>query len=572
MQSHRIKLAQPVCISPVMSIMSILNSCLPSLPSSSSSKDHDRSVTSKATPQLSSAGNQGLHTTSEDIKPENQQIMSKMKPDVQAQPKLLAQANKQSPDQGDRCPGDNTHKPSSKDSSTPGQDHASQGVLTRSDSSPAEHMKSSEQGKKDIVSHVADHRNLQSKGSCAGCRNDISNVDLPKGKPRYCYRCLHRIVRRQEKELDSMYEKVERLKHSLDRSKQEVTAKAQEVEDREAFIKELSQDHEKLKADFHQNESEIRSLQRKELATNRQDEILTDEQARNDIHQILQTKVHKISRLFFRKVPWQNLAFHINGPLWSEVSWIFIIPWNPTSMLSDWHLIQSNPHITAHTFVDALISSTIVEVMFRRPFFLWDPNVGWGLHNTYLQSLEKDAKSAIAWKAKTTRLHNSLCREESQHPNRLHPRLAPLYDHSLRSLVNMVQTHRQLSEKDISDLDQALLDLLQSSAALAIKWHERDLHFHAIDFGWLQDRQIDWHSPDAAKYVTAFPRTEEFDDPHRKYRIVAVMSPGFIRYEVVSAGEPLQEIVWEKASVLLAELPVDTSAVSGNTPGQNTQH
>ncbi|KAF3916236.1 hypothetical protein ABW21_db0200471 [Orbilia brochopaga] len=296
----------------------------------------------------------------------------------------------------------------------------------------------------------------------------------------------------------------------------------------------------------------------------RQRDILTDEQAKTDIHEVLCTKIHKITRLFFRQIPWQSFTPFLNhGPLGDEVCRTFILPWKPHM---NWQLVQDSPQMTTHSFVDALLASTIVDVMFRDPFFRWQTSIGHELHDIYFRAMEKDIGNAVAWKAETIKLYNSLS-DSSQGLGKFNTRLQQLREFLYRALVYMVETHYQISEVKSLALDQSLIDLLESSAALADKWHECQFHLCIIDFDWLEEEQMDWQSPTASNYMTAFPRDEDFDDPQKQYKIIAVKSPGFIRYEGISAGEPLQEIVWEKASVLLTEIPVNAPAPPGNFPG-----
>ncbi|KAJ6262971.1 hypothetical protein Dda_1529 [Drechslerella dactyloides] len=394
---------------------------------------------------------------------------------------------------------------------------------------------------------------------CGVCQNDMFNPNILKVKPQFCYRCLHKHIKDLDKKNRYYEEKTSYLKLALTKSKAETTEKAREIEAQNTFIQELSQRCEELNADFQMNESEIKRLQKKELAMNRQDDILTDEQAKNDIHQVLQTKVHKISRLFFRKIPWQELVSVLNNSiLGPEVCRTFIFPWNHPSQ---WPLVNNNPHINTHTFVDALLSSTIADVMFCDPFFRWETKIGRELNSTYLLAMRKDAENATNWRADTIKLHNNLGQEDKQSPQENNSRLTQLHEFMFRSLAQMAQTHRRLPEGEILALDDAIFDLLESSAALADKWHEKAFQLQVINITWLQNQQIDWHSECATNYVTAFPRDDEFDS-QKNYTIVAVKSPGFIRYEKAAAGEPLQEIVWEKASVLLAEVPQDESPVS----------
>ncbi|KAF3910375.1 hypothetical protein ABW20_dc0101107 [Dactylellina cionopaga] len=315
-----------------------------------------------------------------------------------------------------------------------------------------------------------------------------------------------------------------------------------------------------LQQKFSASEREIAKLQRTELAIMRTGDVLMDEQAKDLIREAFQPKIQAISRRLFRKIPWQDvLQNDKDQDVLTILSKTFELPWNATQ----WPLLCSSPDFSTHTLVDALLSCTIATKLFQNPFFRCEaePNLKKALDTIYSSATHMKLEAVDLWRAKTVTLINELLIASSgAYTSLANPSDTELLEPQLREFITDITTglchlmafYQGPSETQISDLHKKVSDLVLASSKLANDWHCRELRIQIIDISWLRSEGITWDSGSASKYITHFSKAKKLEDGVN-YTILAVISPGFIRYEKENGTGSYIEIVWEKACVLLSE-------------------
>ncbi|KAK6543447.1 hypothetical protein TWF694_000194 [Orbilia ellipsospora] len=310
-----------------------------------------------------------------------------------------------------------------------------------------------------------------------------------------------------------------------------------------------TQKYTKLEDRFHKNEIEIGRLQRTELAITSRKDVLLDEQAKQDLKDIFPTKVAGIARPLFRKIPWKHFSGFDTQDLDKIFGEMFEYPWT----LETWAGVRTHSDFNITTMVDALVSCTLTNKIFKDPFFLYgyDPTTQMALQKVYSLAIQQDPVSAEAWRASTASITQSLNDTQFQQ-SRTKPPLQKIASALSLALVELFAVHHRPAKSEIGFINDKVEELVLSSAKLASTWHTRDFRLEIIDIFWLQTRKMQWDSEDADKYVSHFKKKQILKE-RASYYIVAVISPGFIRYEKGNEHDEPVEIVWERASVLLAE-------------------
>ncbi|KAK6536963.1 hypothetical protein TWF281_001170 [Arthrobotrys megalospora] len=308
----------------------------------------------------------------------------------------------------------------------------------------------------------------------------------------------------------------------------------------------LNRRYEKTRTDFQKNEMEIQKLQQTELAIKKQTDVLMDEKARSLIHDTIRTKIQTITRLYLRRIPWATILKTNNDETLLK---IFDAGFSRAWQSKFWPLVRDHPNISTHTVVQALLSCTISKVFFEDPFFCCGGAVRDTLRIIYQSAIDKNSETAVVWRAKTVCLFNRILEEKDLAATQHNIIVEQIFG----SVTKLIQMDYDLKENEKTDLLNKLVDLVQSSIKLAADWHSREFYFRCISAEWLHWKGLDVYSEEAAKYVTPFPASKKLE-AKGAYNIVAVISPGFIRY-LKGDGAGYEEIIWEKASVLLSESP-----------------
>ncbi|KAK6335043.1 hypothetical protein TWF718_010485 [Orbilia javanica] len=399
---------------------------------------------------------------------------------------------------------------------------------------------------------------------CASCERDPKKLEIVESnKMKSCYFChknaemqkLSKIAKKHETDITRLNNTVkenkiivEKLQMALKSKEGEVAMLKERVQAQTRELGSLEMDYERTKADYQRNEAEIKKLQQTESALRRQGDVLMDEEAKIKILDILRTKIKAIGRVYLKSVQWNNvLASNDEQELKNELGQVFTSAWHP----DNWPLVRDHPSMTTQVLVIALLSSTISKFFFQNPFFRAGEarNI---LDDIYTKALSNSPQTAIVWRAKTNNLLNELVYDRNMVDT-----IASdiVIKRIFNSILRLIQTNNPLEENKVDDLFNKIADLVQSSITLATNWHAREFHFVVISFEWLYYMRIDVYSEETAKYVTPFPPNRKIEEG-KTYGILAVISPGFLRYLKVDGETEFQEIVWEKAFVLLSEYPV----------------
>ncbi|KAJ6262973.1 hypothetical protein Dda_1531 [Drechslerella dactyloides] len=346
--------------------------------------------------------------------------------------------------------------------------------------------------------------------------------------------------------------RIEELERQVKDKNGEMDQRIQQARSQQHYIQDLDQKYERLDAILRQKEDDIAEFERRELLAKHKGKILTDDEARAGIHDTLTTKIKTISNKFFRGIPWDKRFYEIENCL-------------PLSILhspflrDQWNLILTNRNMSTYTFVDALLSSTITDMIMKDAFFRYRVSIKDRLHRIYSQALNEDFDEAVAWKARTAMLSQKLTGgtpvdlldgSSEKKSMLMCAELDKVYQAALGALMHVIKLSPIAGPFEPERLERHVRDLVKSAAILADDWHKREFHIEVIDFQFFNRRGFHWHSRSMSKYATAFTRRVAID-PEKRYEIVGVIFPGFIRYE--SINDEVEEIVWEKAVVLLAE-------------------
>ncbi|KAK6543450.1 hypothetical protein TWF694_000197 [Orbilia ellipsospora] len=233
----------------------------------------------------------------------------------------------------------------------------------------------------------------------------------------------------------------------------------------------------------------------------------------------------------------------------------FYLPW----FKQDWLNVWNNPDISAARLVNALIACSVTTIFFGNPFFQYPSNVQKPLNYIYWSwsALKPVYSCSETWKATTIKFLDEILASAPMEPEQaLQRQLGEEHQnyHSelSKNLVSLLKVSCQVSDEEQSKLLSKITDLVLASSQLAKDWHSRDFGLRLIDISWLKEKNIQWNTEDGFKYTTQYPNSKILDDT-KSYFIVAVIFPGFIRYEKEDGEAQYKEIIWGKASVLLAE-------------------
>ncbi|KAK6510615.1 hypothetical protein TWF506_009718 [Arthrobotrys conoides] len=400
---------------------------------------------------------------------------------------------------------------------------------------------------------------------CASCELDPKILDIVNSnKMASCFFCnsneetqkLLNQVKKHERDISGLgkmvkdkNKQIEALQKDLKRKEDEASRLKETVKAQTRELGSLETGYAKLKADYQKNENEIRKLQKTESAMRRQGDVLMDEQAKTLILDILRTKIKAICRIYLKDIRWRNVLATVNEQqLKSILGSIFSPSWHPAS----WPLIRDHPNISTQTLVTALLSCTISKIYFQNPFFRCG-DARDTLSKIYDASLLKYPEASVIWRAKTTTLLKDISYDKGVTTTTTSDIIVKRIFNSIETLI---QTENLREGKYMNDLENKIFDLVHSSIDLATDWHSREFHFEVISYEWLYYMKFDVYSEETSKYATPFPASRKLEGG-KLYGILAVISPGFIRYLKGEGETEFKEIVWEKASVLLSENPVN---------------
>ncbi|KAK6518322.1 hypothetical protein TWF506_005482 [Arthrobotrys conoides] len=322
----------------------------------------------------------------------------------------------------------------------------------------------------------------------------------------------------------------------------------------------LQANHSAVVQKLQTTEQEIGKLQKTELARLYREEALLDTIAKDHLSNDLFTKVKAITRHYFRRIPWKSSVKNFPN-LDKMLPGMFAAQWTK----SPWPMIRDNPDFSTPALVDAILFSTITTKFFKNPFFRAenDPTVKQALDDVYSSGRQKDAKSIEHWRKSTVALlkelslkgagdHQNPIQREGIETGPPQPILTEVLPEIEPLLINILSLHNAITSLEAPKLGKKISDLVSSSASLADDWNSRDFRLCIIDVEWLQSKGIDWCTEGASKYVTVFPKNKRLEE-NVNYKIAAVITPGFIRYEKGDTEGSEIEIIWEPASVLLEE-------------------
>ncbi|KAF3937888.1 hypothetical protein ABW19_dt0208708 [Dactylella cylindrospora] len=408
---------------------------------------------------------------------------------------------------------------------------------------------------------------------CPKCVKFYEDKDPTKTK-NYCLRCIaSKNIDMRDVKLQDAARDIRNLKSSLSEKASEMKELQSVVYAQENEISGLRAKLKRLTQEYQRNEMEIAKLQRTELAMNRRGEDLMDEDAKQGIHDIIRTKFQAISRPYFRKIPWKDISGQLEHIEAVDLSQLFFLPW---ASEQEWLSIRDHPDMSTATFVDMILLSSVIQRIFMPPFFRCDSQSAEGLNRFYFEMLRRDNGAADNWRAQTVTLLNEMIQSDFSADSQ--ESKGDVLQQSLREFGCNLQVGLEIlisfdhspTDAESQELNTKMLDIVNSSAKLADSWRSRPFRLEFIDMHWIKWRGVQWGTDDATKYLTVFPKSKELKD-WMHYRIVCVISPGFIRYENREDGMPPQEIVWERASVLLSEVKLITTAQYGDFPFPNNQ-
>ncbi|KAK6511653.1 hypothetical protein TWF481_000562 [Arthrobotrys musiformis] len=397
---------------------------------------------------------------------------------------------------------------------------------------------------------------------CANCEGDPKVLESVKSnKTPNCFLCksnaemqkLSKLAKSHDnkvlelrKVLRDKKDTIEALQKSLKTKEEEASTLKAKFQTQTRELGSLEMKYEKLNSEFQKNESEISKLQQTESAMRRQGDVLMDSHAKNLILDVLRTKVKTITRLYIKNIRWAKIleAKDVN-----ELKAMLGPAFSPAWHRDSWPLICNHPCMSTQGLVTALLSCTISKLYFSDPFFRCG-EARKILYEIYEPALERFTEAAVVWRAKTNTLVNELSYDKV-----VDAASEIVIKRIVNSIINLTNIFDPLGDKRIGGLDKKVCDLVQSSIQLATDWHSREFHFIVISFDWLYFMKFDTYSDETDKYVTPFPATRKLEDG-KLYGILAVINPGFIRYLKGDGETEYQEIVWEKAAVLLSENPI----------------
>ncbi|TGJ69678.1 hypothetical protein EYR41_005701 [Orbilia oligospora] len=364
------------------------------------------------------------------------------------------------------------------------------------------------------------------------------------------------------------------ITNSLNWHKDELNKMQRKVKEQENEIQKSKQDYNRLNEQWRLDysnlqhklknvELEIGKLQRTELAMLHRGEPLMDRKAKDDLQNHLRTKIQAISRPFSRKITWRKSA-QITPDLPDILPGLFAFRW----LGAPWQMIRDSPDLTTSSFMDAVLFTALTTKFFKNPFFRaeGDPIFKGVLDKFYLHSCEKDFRVAEAWRKITVNFLKEpsfgdklLAIDEGNDKSYSHLNLRRTSQEITALLCDFITLQYQITDCESSALGNKVYELVCASAKLAEDWLSREFRFTVIDLDWIEANKIHWGTEVASKYTE--PKNRNLKET-AQYTTLAVISPGFIRYETGDKLGMDTEIVWQKATVLLGEI----EGFSSNTP------
>ncbi|KAF3211150.1 hypothetical protein TWF106_010288 [Orbilia oligospora] len=346
-------------------------------------------------------------------------------------------------------------------------------------------------------------------------------------------------------ELDKMQNKVKEQANEIQRSKQ----------DYNRLNEQWTSDYINLQQKLKNVELEIGKLQRTELAMFHREEPLMDRKAKDDLQNCLRTKIQAISRPLSRKIIWRDSAER-TPDLPDVLPGLFTFRW----VGAPWEMIRDSPGFATSSFVDAMLFTALTTKFFKNPFFRaeGDPTFKGTLDKFYMHSCEKDFGVAEAWRKITVNFLKEpsfadklLAIDEWSDKSYSHLNLRRTSQEITALLHDFITLHYNVTDSESSTLGNKVYELVCASAELAEDWLSREFRFTVIDLDWIEANQIHWGIEAASKYTE--PKNRNLKEA-TQYIILAVISPGFIRYETGDRLGMDTEIIWQKATVLLGEI------------------
>ncbi|KAF3231876.1 hypothetical protein TWF191_003852 [Orbilia oligospora] len=352
-------------------------------------------------------------------------------------------------------------------------------------------------------------------------------------------------LNRHKDELDKMQNKVKEQEKEIQQSKQ----------DYNRLNEQWKSDYSNLQQKLKNVELEIGKLQRTELAMLHREEPLMDRKAKDDLQNCLRTKIQAISRPFSRKIIWRDSAKR-TPDLPDVLPGLFTFRW----VGAPWQMIRDSPGFATSSFVDAMLFTALTTKFFKNPFFRaeGDPTFKGTLDKFYMHSCEKDFGVAEAWRKITVNFLKEpsfadklLAIDEWSDKSYSHLNLRRTSQEITALLHDFITLHYKVTDSESSTLGNKVYELVCASAELAEDWLSREFRFTVVDLDWIEANQIYWGTEAASKYTE--PKNRNLKET-AQYIILAVISPGFIRYETGDRLGMDTEIVWQKATVLLGEI------------------
>ncbi|KAK6341571.1 hypothetical protein TWF696_008643 [Orbilia brochopaga] len=354
--------------------------------------------------------------------------------------------------------------------------------------------------------------------------------------------------------MDKYKARIKELESRLRERDSELDKQIQRVGSQAQYIRDLEQKCEDLYDYPKQRGEDVKELNRRERAAKHHGDILTDDEAESSIDSLFAAKARGISRTFFRDIRWDRRFDKDSDCLPLSVL-------HSPFLRDQWDLVRKNDNMSTTALIDALLSSMMAEMILKDAFYRYKPDFKQKLNGIYSQALNEDFDEAVAWKVRTAKLSHKLTapipvetRSGSSHRKSgdRSSEIEKACKAMLKTLRHILNLHSPISGPyEPKELESRVRDLVDSTVTLADGWHEREFHIEVIDFQYFNRRGFHWYSESMPRYATAFSPNLAID-PERKYEIVGVISPGFIRYEKTGLDD-VQEVVWRKASVLLAE-------------------
>ncbi|KAF3916398.1 hypothetical protein ABW21_db0207100 [Orbilia brochopaga] len=327
-----------------------------------------------------------------------------------------------------------------------------------------------------------------------------------------------------------------------------------EVKSHQLSAQEANEKRVEAEYNYKQANAEIQRLQKKEYEATRKAPVLLDEDVNESIEAIFGQKLRAWSRLCSKGLDKDRVLRCLQAIAEKD---------NCDTVLCTAAFLAPVPSVLTvlgpATFFEALISSVLVERIFKNPFFLADSLLSHFL-TAFREAAEKvNTETSYLWKAKTVEIIESLGQLRTEQIASLGIKDHSNFGQCLTNILNeymriFMNENPKLTEEKKRANEAKLGDIVGDCISLALDWHKRNMRLVVLDKTFLNLNEHSRFDRNRYREYCCIHKSKEEDvGGSGKPKIIAVVTPGFARITDFEGQELPEPVIWAKAVLALKQ-------------------